>query len=74
MKRYTFWRNAVIAETYIVEAENEEIARDMLFNGAVDPVHTEWIDWQGDRFELEEVEELDPLYRMIKDYDGLHSI
>ena len=70
MKRFTFWRNAIIAETYVVEAENEEAAREMIFNGSVDPTDTEWIDWHGDNFELEDVEELDPLYRMVKDYSG----
>ena len=70
MKRFTMWRNAIIAETYIVEAESEEEARDKLFNGEVDPIDTEWIDWHGDNFEVEHVEELDPLYRMVKDYAG----
>jgi hypothetical protein len=35
-----------------------------------DPVHTEWMGWDSDSFELEKVEELDPLYRMVKDYAG----
>lgn len=69
MKKFTFWRNAIVAETYEVEAESEEAAREMLYNGAAgDPVHEEWIDWATDNFELEHVEELDPLYRMVKDF------
>jgi len=68
-KRYTFWRNTIVAETYVFEAESEELARDMLHNvEAGHPVHSEWIDWATSDFELEEVEELDPLYRMVKDY------
>jgi hypothetical protein len=67
-KRFTFWRNAIIAETYEVEAATEEQAREMLFSGCVDPIHTEWIDWHGDHFELESVEILDPLYKMVKEY------
>ena len=70
MKRFTFWRNAIVVETYEVEAESEEEAREMVWNGDCDgPARTEWMDWATDGFELEFVEELDPLYRMVKDYD-----
>lgn len=67
MKRFTFWRNAVVAETYVIEAESEEAAREEIMMGA-DAVHSEFIDWYTDDFELEYTEELDPLYRMVKDY------
>jgi hypothetical protein len=73
-KKFTFWRNAIISETYEVEAESEEAAREMLFNGACDPVHEEWMDWATDQFELEHVEELDPLYVMVKDYKSVDSL
>ena len=69
MKRYTFWRNSIVAETYEFEAESEEEAREMLNNGHVEVMSEEWMDWATDDFELEHVEELDPLYRMVKDYD-----
>lgn len=67
-KRFTFWRNAIVAETYVVEAETEEEARDLVrdCNG---PVHEEWIDWLSDDFELEGTEELDQLYMMVKEYE-----
>ena len=68
MKRFTMWRNSIVAETYEFEAESEEAAREMLMNGLVDPISTEFIDWATDHFEVEHVEELDPLYRMVKDY------
>lgn len=68
MKKFTFWRNAIIAETYEVEAETEEAAREQLMNGTVEPVFEEWIDWSSHDFELEDITELDPLYRMVKDY------
>jgi hypothetical protein len=29
----------------------------------------EWMDWATDDFELEHEEIIDPLYRMVKDYD-----
>jgi hypothetical protein len=70
VKKFTFWRNAIVAETYEVEAESEEEAREMLWNGDYgDPVQTEYVDWASDDFELEDVEELDPLYKMVKEYD-----
>ena len=57
MPKYTFWRNAIIAETYEVTAATEEEAREKLFNGECDPVNTEWIDWHDRDFELEYVED-----------------
>ena len=57
MPKYTFWRNAIIAETYEVEAASEEAAREKLFNGECDPVNTEWVDWATGGYELEEVED-----------------
>lgn len=69
MKKFTFWRNAIVAETYVFEAESEEQAREMLQNGEVEIYSEEWMDWATDDFELEDVVELDPLYRMVKDYD-----
>lgn len=68
MKKFTFWRNSIVAETYVFEAESEEAAREMLRNGEVEVFSEEWMDWATDDFELEDVEELDPLYRMVKDY------
>ena len=68
MKKFTFWRNAIISETYVVECETEEEAREMLWNGKVEVFTEEWMDWATDDFELEHVEIIDPLYRMVKDY------
>ena len=36
MKKFTFWRNAIVAETYEVEAESEEEAREILVDSLVD--------------------------------------
>jgi hypothetical protein len=65
-KRYTFWRNCIVAETFEVEAESEEEARELVRDA--DVKYEEWIDWLSDDFELENVEELDPLYKMVKEY------
>ncbi len=69
-KRYTFWRNSIVSESFYVLAETEEEAQEKVDSGEYDDSEiTEFIDWASDRFELEEVEELDPLYKMVKDYD-----
>lgn len=68
MKKFTFYRNATISETYVVEAETEEKALNSLYDGCYDPVDTEWIQWDGG-YELETVEEIEPLYHMVKNYD-----
>jgi hypothetical protein len=68
-KKFTYWRNAIVCEVYEVTAENEEEAYEQLRNGNHEPVHTEWVDWANGSYELEDVEELDPLYRMVKEYD-----
>ena len=69
MKKFTFWRNAIVSELYVVDAATEEQAREMLQNGEVEVFSEEWVDWATDNFELEHVEIIDPLYRMVKDYD-----
>jgi hypothetical protein len=74
MKRFTFWRNAIISELYVVECETEEAAREMLDRGEVEVFNEEWMDWATDSFELEHVEIIDPLYRMVKDYESVDKL
>jgi hypothetical protein len=57
MPKYTFWRNAIVAETYIVEAKSEEAARQQLWDGTVEVFTEEWIDWASSDFQLEDVED-----------------
>jgi len=57
MPKYTFWRNAIVAETYIVEAKNEEAARQKLWDGEVEVFSEEFIDWATSDFQLEDVED-----------------
>ena len=57
MPKYTMWRNAIICEVYEVTAASEEEAREKLYNGECDPIHTEWVDWATDNFELENIED-----------------
>ena len=74
MKKFTFWRNSIVSESFYVLAESEEEAQEKVDNGEYESEVTEFIDWASDRFELEEVEELDPLYRMVKDYKSVDSL
>ena len=53
----------------MVECETEEQAREMLQNGEVEVFNEEWMDWATDDFELEHTEIIDPLYKMVKEYD-----
>jgi hypothetical protein len=69
MKRFTFWRNAIVSEIYVVDCETEAEAREKLQNSEVEVFSEEWIDWATRDFELEHEEIIDPLYRMVKDYD-----
>jgi hypothetical protein len=74
MKKFTYWRNAIVSELYVVDAESEEAAVEMLNNGEVEVFSTEWVDWATSRYELEHVEIIDPLYRMVKDYKSVDSL
>jgi hypothetical protein len=74
MKKFTFWRNAIVSELYVVDAATEEEAREMLQAGEVEVFSEEWMDWATDDFELEHVEIIDPLYRMVKDYNSVDKL
>ena len=74
MKRFTFWRNSIISEVYVVECETEEQARTMLNDGEVDVFSEEGVDWATRDYELEHEEIIDPLYRMVKDYQSVDSL
>lgn len=68
MKKFTFWRNAIHTELYVVDADTESAALNQLELGNVDVFSTEFIDWATSRYELEHVEIIDPLYLMIKQH------
>jgi hypothetical protein len=74
VKKFTFWRNAIVSELYVVEAETEEAALEQLNNGEVEMFSSEWMSWDTDRYELEHVEIIDPLYRMVKDYNSVDKL
>jgi hypothetical protein len=66
--RYTVSRTAIVCEVYEIEAENKADLEDKLEGcGMGDPVHTEWLDWH-DGWTIDEEENLDPLYQMVKQH------
>jgi hypothetical protein len=68
--KFTFSRRVVINEVYEILADSEEEANDAMSEGWYgDPVNTEFVDWYDDNFELEQTEVLDPLHKMIVDYE-----
>ena len=67
--KFTMVRAAVIDEYYEIEADSEDEAREIAFDGGYgDPVRTEFVDWRDDEWSTVDCEENDPLYRMVKDY------
>ncbi len=58
----------------MVDAATEEEAREQLQAGEVEVFSEEWMDWATDDFELEHVEIIDPLYRMVKDYESVDKL
>ena len=67
---YTLVRAAKIDEYYEIEADSEEEALSLAFDGNYgDPVRTEFVDWRDDEWSAVDCEDLEPLYRMVKNYD-----
>ena len=71
--RYELTRRSIVCETYFVEADSEEEAIEVLMNGAGDDPQLEFIDWYDDNYEVEHTECIDPLYKMVKDYETPQS-
>lgn len=67
---YTLVRAAVIDEYYEIEADSEEEALALAYDGCLgDPYKTEFIDWRDDEYQVCDEEVIEPLYRMVKDYE-----
>ena len=71
MKKFRLARRSIIDETFWVEAEDEDEALQIAREGGAvhDPNDSAWVDWHDDRYEVTKVEELDPLYVMVRDHD-----
>lgn len=67
--KFTLCRAAVIDEYYEIEADSEEEALEIAYDGGLeDPVRTEFVDWRDDEYSAVDCEDIEPLYRMVKDY------
>lgn len=68
--KFTVVRTAVIDEYYEVEADSKEEALELAYDGGLpDPVKTEFVDWSDDSYQIVVEELIEPLYRMVKDYE-----
>jgi hypothetical protein len=73
MKKFKFLmsRTSLIEESYWVEADSEDEAQQLGFDGEIDnkePDYRKWIDYHDYEWSIDETECIDPLYRMVKDY------
>ena len=67
---YTLVRAAKNDEYYEIEADSEEEALKIAYDGCLgDPYKTEFIDWADDEYMVADEELIEPLYRMVKDYE-----
>lgn len=67
--RFTLCRAAIIDEYYEIEADSEEEALEIAYDGNLgEPVRTEFLDWRDDEYSAIDCEDIEPLYRMVKDY------
>jgi len=72
---YTLCRAAVIDEYYEIEADSEEEALELAYDGNLgDPVRTEFVDWRDDEYQVADEELIEPLYRMVKDYESVDRL
>jgi hypothetical protein len=70
--KYVLVRAAVIDEYYEVEADSEAEALEYAYDGNLaDPIKTEFVDWRDEEYQVADTEEIEPLYRMVKDYKSV---
>lgn len=68
--KYTLARRAIVWETWTVEADDLDEAEQLCDNGDATPEGTEFIDYYDDDWELADQESLDPLVKMVREYNG----
>ena len=67
--KFTLCRAAIIDEYYEIEADSEEEALEIAYDGNLgEPVRTEFLDWRDEEYSAIDCEDIEPLYRMVKDY------
>jgi monoamine oxidase len=68
--KFTLARAAVIEEYYEIEADSEEEAMNIAYDGNYgEPVRTEFVDWRDDEWTAVDCEETCKLYKMIKEHE-----
>lgn len=73
--KFILVRAARIDEYYEVEADSESEALEYAYDGNLgDPIRTEFIDWSDDEYQVVDVEVIDPLYVMVKDYKSVDNL
>ena len=73
--KYIMVRAAVIDEYYEIEADSESEALEIAMDGNYgDPFKTEFVDWRDDEWQVADTEEIEPLYRMVKDYKSVDKL
>lgn len=67
--KFTLCRAAIIDEYYEIEADSEEEALEIAYDGNLgEPVRTEFLDWRDDEYSAIDCEETCKLYNMIKEH------
>jgi hypothetical protein len=71
VKKYRFLmsRTSLIQESFWVEADSEEEAMELGYDGEVDngePAYREWIDYYDDEWSIDQREEHDDLVLFVK--------
>jgi hypothetical protein len=56
MRKFTFTRSAIVSETFVINAETEAEAWELVRDGR-DPVSSEFVDYYTDDFVLEDGED-----------------
>lgn len=57
MPKYTFERNSIVSEAFMVEAASEQEALELVQDGQCETQIVEFIDWASDEYELMSVED-----------------
>ena len=72
--RFTVSRRSVVTEHFTVEADSEEQALEIANNGEIDydnnAAGQSFEDWYEDEFQVTSFEIIDPLMKMVKEYEA----
>lgn len=67
--KYILCRAAIVDEYYEVEADSEQEALELAYDGNLgNPYNSEFIDWRDEEYQICDSEPIEPLYQMVKDY------